>query len=256
MNNIGVVLSGGGARGAAHIGVLQALNENGIYPSCFSGASAGALIAALYCAGYTPLEILKLSKEKEFLKIFRIGFLKKELTNMMRLQNFLKHHIHQKNIEDLKIPLHVSISNINSGRGEILDKGELIPLILASCAVPILFKPIKIKESLYVDGGLLNDLPIEPLKEKKLKIIGVNVCPNDFRKEIIGIMAIAERVSQMSIWGNIAPRIAQCDVAIELEQSYKYSMFDLKKSQELFDIGYEATLLKIKDIKSAIQSKK
>lgn len=252
MNNIGIVLSGGGARGAAHIGVLQALNENGIYPSYLAGASAGTLIASLYCSGYTPKEILELSKEKEFLKIFSIGFLNKDLSSMTRLQNFLTHHIPQKTIEDLKIPLHISIANINSGRSEIVDRGELIPHILASCAVPLLFKPIKIGNSLYVDGGLLNDLPVEPLIEKKLKVIGVSVCPNDFRKEIKGVRAIAERVSQMSIWNNIAPRMKQCDVAIEVERSFAYSMFDLKKSQELFDIGYEATMQRIDEIKEKL----
>lgn len=252
MDNIGIVLSGGGARGAAHIGVLQALNENNIFPSHFSGASAGTLIASLYCSGYSPKEILELSKEKEFLKIFRIGFLTKELTKMVRLKNFLTLHIPQKNIENLKFPLHISVSNINSGRSEIIDKGELIPHVLASCAIPILFKPIKIGNSLYVDGGLLNDLPIEPLLEKKLKTIGVSVCTNNSKEEIKGIKAIAERVYQMSIWDNIAPRIKQCDVAIEVERSFNYSMFDLKKSQELFDIGYETTIDKIDEIKKKL----
>jgi NTE family protein len=252
MSDIGIALSGGGARGAAHIGVLQALNENGIFPSHVSGASAGSLIASLYCSGYTPKEILEFSKEKEFLKIFRIGFLNKDLSNMVRLNDFLKHHIPQKNFEDLKIPLYISISNINSGKSEIVGKGELIPYIMASCAVPLVFKPIKIGNSLYVDGGLLNDLPIEPLQERKLKIIGVSVCPNDYRKEIKGVRAIAERISQMSIWDNIAPRIKQCDVALELEKSYAYGMFDLKKSQELFDIGYETAYKKMNDILEVI----
>jgi NTE family protein len=253
MNDIGIVLSGGGARGAAHIGVLQALNDQGIFPSHFAGASAGALIASLYCSGYSPKEILELSKEKEFLKIFNIGFLNKELTSMSRLQNFLIHYIPQKNIQDLKIPLHISVANINTGRGEIIDKGELIPHILASCAVPLLFKPIKIGNSNYVDGGLLNDLPVEALLDKKLKIIGVSVCPNDYKKEIRGIRAIAERVSQMSIWENISLRIIQCDVAIELNRSFGYSMFDLKKSQELFDIGYETAMNKIDEISSVLK---
>ncbi|GGG49471.1 patatin-like phospholipase family protein [Bizionia arctica] len=248
MDNIGIVLSGGGARGAAHIGVLQALNENGIYPSQVSGASAGALIASLYCSGYTPKEILELSKEKEFLKIFKIGFLNKGLTHMTRLQEFLEYHISQKNIEDLKIPLHISISNINSGRSEIVNTGELTLYVMASCAVPLIFKPIKIGDSLYVDGGLLNDLPIEPLLEKKVKIIGVSVCPNNFKKNIVGVKAIAERVFQMSIWDNVAPRIKQCDVALELDKSFAYSLFDFKKSEELYKIGYEATINKMDKI--------
>ena len=90
MHKLGLVLSGGGARANAHIGALHALNENGIYPTHISGASAGALIGALYCSGYSPLEILALSKSKAFLSIFKIGFLNKELTDMSRLKTFLR----------------------------------------------------------------------------------------------------------------------------------------------------------------------
>ena len=248
MDNIGIVLSGGGARGAAHIGVLQALNENGIYPSDVSGASAGALIGSLYCAGYKPKEILNLSKEKEFLKVFKIGLFNKELTHLTRLQEFLEYHIPQKNIEDLKIPLYISISNINSGRSEIVSSGELIPYIMASCAVPLIFKPITIGENQYVDGGLLNDLPVEPLQAKRLKIIGVSVCPNNTKERIVGAKAVAERVFQMSIWDNIAPRLKQCDVSLELEKSFTYGLFDFKNPEELYNIGYESAMKKMDEI--------
>ncbi|WP_142785063.1 patatin-like phospholipase family protein [Changchengzhania lutea] len=76
MDEIGIALLGGGVRGAAHIGVLQALNENNIFPNRVSGTSAGSIIGVLYCAGHTPKDILKLSHEKAFLKIFKIGFFK------------------------------------------------------------------------------------------------------------------------------------------------------------------------------------
>lgn len=246
---IGVALSGGGARGAAHIGVLQALNENGIFPSHVSGASAGALIASLYCSGYTPLEILALSKEKEFLHIFSKGFVLQELRGLSRLKRFLESHISPKNIEDLKLPLFISLSNLNTGKCEIINKGDLIPIILASCSIPLIFKPIKINGNSYVDGGLLNDLPITPLKEKNLKIIGVSLCANDYLPQVKGVLNIAERVFQMSVLNNITPRLRQCDVALELTRTFKYGMFDVSKSQELYDIGYETTLLKIDAIK-------
>lgn len=80
MSLIGIALSGGGARGAAHIGVLQALNDHGIFPEDVSGSSAGSIIAALYWFGYTPLEILDLSHKKEFLKIFKLGIFNKRFT--------------------------------------------------------------------------------------------------------------------------------------------------------------------------------
>ena len=136
--NIGVVLSGGGARANAHIGVLQALNENGIFPTHISGASAGALIGALYCNGHTPKEILELAKSYEFLKIFKIGFNNRGLTEMTRLKKFLNNHLID-NFNTLQIPLYISVTNLNSGVCEIKSKGRLIDFILASCAIPLLF---------------------------------------------------------------------------------------------------------------------
>ena len=143
-NNLGLVLSGGGARANAHIGVLQALNENGIYPTHISGSSAGALIGALYCSGYSPKEILELAKSYEFLKIFKIGFLNKGLTEMTRLRKFLNKHL-KDDFNALNSPLYISVTNLNSGEYEIISKGNLIDFILASCAVPLLFKPTIVK---------------------------------------------------------------------------------------------------------------
>lgn len=249
MDRIGIVLSGGGARGAAHIGVLQALNENNIFPDQVSGTSAGSIIGALYCAGYTPFEILKLSHEKAFLKIFKIGFLNKGLTELTYLKDFLKDHIVINKFEELKLPLHVCISNLNSGKFEIVSEGQLFEILAASCALPLLFKSVKIKGNTYVDGGLLNNLPVEPLLKKCSKIIGISLCPHEtIKEEVKGIRNIAERCLQLAIWGTIQHRMKQCDVAIEIKKSFEYGIFDAKKSEELFDIGYEATMGRMTDL--------
>lgn len=252
MNELGIALSGGGARGAAHIGVLHALNENGIFPERVSGTSAGSIIGALYCSGYMPKEILKLSHEKAFLKIFKIGFLNKGLTELTYLRDFLKSNIAADQFEELKLPLHVCVSNINSGKFEIISQGELLEVLLASCALPLLFKTVKINGNTYVDGGLLNNLPVEPLLQQCEKIIGISVCPHETRAEIRGIRNIAERCLQLAIWGTMQHRFNQCNIAIELGKSFKYGMFDVKKSNELFDIGYEATMERMDEIKQKL----
>ncbi|WP_028283519.1 patatin-like phospholipase family protein [Olleya marilimosa] len=254
MDRIGVALSGGGARGAAHIGVLQALNDNSIFPDRISGTSAGSIIGALYCYGYTPNEILMLSHEKAFLKIFKIGFLNKGLTELTYLKDFLKSHIATNKFEDLKLPLHICISNINSGKFEIISQGDLFEVLAASCALPLLFKSVKINGNTYLDGGLLNNLPVEPLLKQCEKVIGVSVCPHEIRNDIKGIRNIAERCLQLAIWGTMQHRLNQCNIALEIEKSFKYGMFDVKKSQELFDIGYESTIERMEDIKQKLKN--
>lgn len=251
-NTIGLVLSGGGARAYAHIGVLQALNEQGIYPTHISGASAGALVGVLYCHGYAPLEIVALAKTDEFLKIFKIGLINRELTDMTRLKSFLRAHI-QDDFKFLKVPLSVSVTNLNLGNYEIKSSGTLIDIVAASCAIPILFKPVKIDEYLYVDGGLLNNLPVEPLLETTDKIIGVSINEHEYKDSIKGRLKVTERCLQLAIWNTTQERINKCDVSILIDKHFNLSLFSIHKSQELFDIGYKATMDKMDAILKAIQ---
>ncbi|WP_149276331.1 patatin-like phospholipase family protein [Pareuzebyella sediminis] len=247
--SIGIALSGGGARGAAHIGVLYALNQNGIYPDHISGSSAGSIIAALYCYGYCPKEILELSHEMSFLKIFKIGLLNKGLTELTYLRDFLKSHIDANGHRELLTKLHVCVSNINSGNFEIISSGDFIEPLLASCALPLLFKPVKMNGNIYVDGGLLNNLPVEPLLKVCDKIIGSSVSPHEEQMELKGMRNIGTRCLQLAIWNTVLPRLKHCNVALEIERSYSYRLFDLKKSDELFTIGYETTMARMPEIK-------
>ncbi len=250
--NIGISLSGGGARATAHLGVLQALNENGIFPNRVSGASAGSIIGSLYCLGNTPLQILELSREQSFLKIFRIGFFNKGMTELTYLKSFLEEHFPTNSFDELKIPLHISVSNINSGDFEIISNGEIIKPLLASCALPLIFKAIKMNGSLYVDGGLLNNLPVEILMTYCDKIIGSSVCPHEERSDIKGFRHIGERCLQLAIYNTVKPRLPFCDIALEITDAYGYSMFDFKKSDALFEIGYDAAMDQMENIKKKL----
>ena len=252
---IGISFSGGGARGAAHIGVLQALNDKGIFPTHISGASAGSIIAALYADGFSPKEILKMSKEKDFLNIFRIGFTTSEITELTRLKNFLKSHLTVTKIEELKLPLFISATNLNKYQSEIFASGNLINVLLASCAIPILFKPVVIGNDSYVDGGLLNNLPIEPLKQHCDVTIGINICPNHSENKVDGIRDVAQRCFHILAWNAVNERLKKCDIQLELKETYEFSMFDLTRSDELFKIGYDATISQIDSILKLTTSK-
>lgn len=254
MTKIGIALSGGGARGSAHIGVLQALNENDIYPDMVSGSSAGALIGALYCYGYSPMEILEFSKKEEFLRIFKLTGFTREWNRLGQLSELLHFYMPKDNFEDLKIPLSVCVSNLNKGKSEYFLIGEIIQYIIASCAVPLIFKPVIINNMTYVDGGVLNNLPIEPLQQLNMKIIGVSICPHAEMDKITGIRAISERIFHLNVWNNVIGRLEKCDVGLEIEGSFNYGIFDVKKSEELFEIGYNFTIGRMDDIKQKLFS--
>lgn len=255
MQKFGLVLSGGGARGAAHVGVLQALNENGIFPDAISGASSGALIGALYCQGLSPLKILEISKSDDFLKIFKLSMLPNDWNRLARLRELLLQYIPVDNFDALRIPLSVCVTNLNKGKSEYVESGELIDYVLASCAVPIIFKSIVIQGNTYVDGGVLNNLPIEPLEKENMKVMGVSICPHQEMESIVGMRAISERIFHMTIWNNIANRLKQCDIALEIAESYKFSMFNTTHSDELYQIGYEAGIAIMSEIKTKLSIK-
>lgn len=257
MENIGIALSGGGARGAAHIGVLQALNDNGIFPKVVSGTSCGAVVGALYCAGYSPKEILKLTKDESFLKVFKLSLFRTSMLEQAYLREFLSKHLSSTSFGDLETRLHICIANINLGTSEIVSEGNnLIDVLLASCALPLIYNSVVINNYKYVDGGLLNNLPVEPLLTTTDKIIGVNLCPHEIRENIVGWRSVGLRCLQLAIWNTVKSRLSQCDFALEIEDSFRYGMFNLKKSEELFEVGYAEAMKSMELMKSKLASDK
>jgi NTE family protein len=255
-NSIGLCLCGGGARGIAHAGVLYALEEHGIIPDYLSGASMGAIVGAFYAEGLAPFDILEILSKPRFFKAFTITFPNEGLTDLTYLKRMLRSNIQSDNFEDLKKKLFVCVSNLNSGKYEIIQSGKLSTAILASSAIPLIFKPVRIDDQLYVDGGLLNNLPVEPLLEHCQMIIGVNV--NQYGEEpnkIEGIWAIGERCANLIIAENARSRFTLCDVVIDVESAYSFGIFDFKSAEKIFEAGYQQTLDLIPQIQAKIVEK-
>ena len=168
----------GGARGIAHIGALQALEENGISPDLISGASAGSIVGALYASGKSPQEMLTIFKETSLYKLFKFTISTAGLTDLDNLKTILGQHIEQDSFEALQKKLFICVTNLNLGRFEIFSKGELFELVAASSSIPILFSSRNFNGYTYADGGLLNNLPVEPLVGNCDLLIGVMSCPS------------------------------------------------------------------------------
>ncbi|MBX0310804.1 MAG: patatin-like phospholipase family protein, partial [Sulfurihydrogenibium sp.] len=174
---IGIALSGGAVRGLAHIGVLKALEELDIKPDIVSGVSAGSIIGSFYCAGYSPKEMEEIALKTNLNSFILPSISKKALFSLDKLESFLEKYIGKINIEDLKIPLIIAATNLNKATIEYFQSGSLIKTVKASCSIPVMFKPVKIDKYFYVDGGVMNNLPVEPLREKVDFAIGVEVNP-------------------------------------------------------------------------------
>lgn len=163
------VLSGGGARGFAHLGVLDACAEAGIVPSAISATSAGALVGAFIAAGVSTDDAVDLMRREVPGLFSRWRLLRGDRITQERMESFLAATLPVKRIEELPIPLFVGVTDLATGLQHVLDKGELVPALLAASAVPVVFPPVTIAGRRYVDGGLSNNLPVEPSPTRSTK---------------------------------------------------------------------------------------
>jgi NTE family protein len=244
MHKVGIALSGGGTRGIVHIGVLQALEDNGIFPSIISGTSAGSIVGALYAHGISPKEILNISGEHNLLWIFSLKIPNAGFARHTLLRKMLKQYIPENSFDTLKKPLHVAIANLNTGKTEIISSGPLSDVIVASSSIPVLYEPIKIGEYWYADGGLLMNLPVSPIRPLASYVIGVNLIPRTTvdSEEVNTIIGIAARTFSLAAINTIEPELKYCDLLIEPAEIAQYSRFNFKNTQEMYDIGYKETM--------------
>jgi NTE family protein len=238
---LGLVLSGGAVRGFAHVGVLKALNEHGIFPDVISGASAGAIAGALYADGKTPDEMLKIFEKKSIYKFLEFIVPNKGLVKMTGLQTALKQSISSKTFEELKIPFYAAVTDLNNAKSVYFSSGELVNMVIASSTIPILFTPIIIDGVYYVDGAIMNNLPIEPIEDLCEKIIGVNVNYIGHRDGFSGMMEMADRAIHLMIDQNVEPKKKKFDLFIEPKELNKIGMMEMANHIKIFEIGYNET---------------
>jgi NTE family protein len=236
---IGLVLSGGGARGVAHIGVLKALEEMGIQFSIVSGTSAGSIVGAMYAYGYKPDEIFDIVKSLSIFKTVRPAWTwAAGLLTIDGIRDLLLKHIPENNFNALKIPLTVAATEVSKGQIHYFTEGELVPAVICSSSIPAVFSPVRFNNGTYVDGGILDNLPVKPIKDKCDFVVGVhcNHISSDF--DGTNVKKMIERSLLLAINANTQLSRSMCDVFIDPPRLDRYSAFEIAKAQEIFDTGY------------------
>ena len=175
-STLGLALGGGAILGAAHIGVLQALEEGGVEVTHLAGASMGALVGSLFAFGLSGKEIESLAEELRWPDVTGFFPSKLGLFSMDRLQATLRRQLGDVRIEDAGIPLALLATDISTGEKVVMTEGELATAATASACVPGLFIPVEREGRLLVDGGLLENLPVSPLRAWGVaRIVAVDV---------------------------------------------------------------------------------
>ena len=245
----GLVLSGGGVRGVAHIGAIKALEEYGIYPSHIAGTSAGAIVGALYAGGHTWEGILDFFKTTQIFNINNYARSKPGFVDTEKFYDHLKSYLPKDSFESLRTPLYITATNLLDGTLKVFHRGELIKPILASAAVPGLFAPVAFKSGYYVDGGTLNNFPVDLIKLQCDQVVGVYVNPFEKMKitDLKHAHNVLERAYHIMVANETILKFEDCDILIRPDRMAEFSMFSLKNIDTLFELGYKATISALKN---------
>ncbi|HBZ34579.1 MAG TPA: phospholipase [Bacteroidales bacterium] len=240
-HRIGFALSGGGIKGLCHAGAIRALEEIGIRPDVISGVSAGSVVGALYADGRTPEQIADM-----FMNItFRSSTLYDRAGGgFLNIKPFLKlvhSNLTSRRIEELQIPLHIVATDLDHGKSVVFTRGNLLQSVAASCSVPVLFTPTIIDGVHYVDGGVFKNFPATTIRDYCDTLIGINASPMMAEKYKINVANVLERVYHFMFKANIVHDREVCDILLEPEAMGMYDTFDVEKSQEIYDLGYNYT---------------
>ncbi len=235
------VLSGGGARGFAHIGVLEACEEAGLLPGAISATSAGALIGAYIAAGLQPKEVVALMRTYAPGVFGRWRILRGDRLTQNRIRAFLEATLPVQRIEQLAIPFFVSVTDLTTGRQCLLHEGDLVPALLAACAVPVLFPPVTIGTQRYVDGGLSNNLPIEPFNDRRHEVVAVYVNPLAPLTGRLSMRETIDRTLHLSFREVVARSSEGCRYYIEPPDLASFGILDIHHAERIRRIGREYT---------------
>ena len=269
---IALVLSGGGARGLAHIGAIETLESHGYEITSIAGCSMGALIGGMYAAGKLP-EVKDWVLALDRRKVLSLVDFSLSLTHLVkgdRVMEALKEIVPDVNIEDLPIPYTAVATDWNSGKEVIFDHGSLYDAIRASISIPLFLNPVRREDMLLVDGGLVNSLPLNRVVRHSGDLLfGINVSTHDYQGELLMQQFVERKLLSKSMPAAIMNRIMKHfegininyvtllmrTIAIMLEQNTRqqilisrpdlvvqvpmkrYGVFDFDKAAAILQIG-------------------
>ena len=168
---VALALGGGAARGFAHIGVIEVLEENGIHVDMVSGTSAGSLVAALYASGHTGKELEQIALNMDESALTDWSFPGRGLIRGVALGDYVRAQVGNRSFDQMRIPLGIVATDLDSGKPIIFRRGDVGTAVRASSAVPAVFQPVKLGTHEYVDGGLASPVPVRAAREMGADVI-------------------------------------------------------------------------------------
>ncbi|RMD96552.1 MAG: patatin [Deltaproteobacteria bacterium] len=253
---IGLALGGGAARGAAHIGVLKAFEENGLRPDFLTGTSIGAFISALYAFG-KPLDAIKeMAKQMRWLDVTAFTVSRYGLLSNGEMRNLLKREIGSVTFEDAPIPLAFVAADISTGERIVIDRGDVAEGVMASSCIPGIFVPVERDGRLLVDGGIVENVPISPLRKMGADlVIAVDLNGSHAYDRPEHIIDVILNTLDIAIDTTTRIQLREADVLISLDLA-RYSRTDTSDADELYAEGYRGGIGAMKEIRHKLQARR
>lgn len=253
---VALVLSGGAARGFAHVGVIRALEQEKIPIDLIVGTSVGSLIGAIYASDRNSFELEWTAFQLEKESLFDYGMFT-AITGMglakgAKLEEFVKSKIPTANIENLKIPFAAVATDLNLGKRVVLDKGSVVKAVHASSAIPGVFEPVRHQGRLLVDGGVTDNIPIGVAREMGADIvIAVDISENVENHNLTNLVDVMLQAVNIMFNENVLSHKKDADVLITPPVG-KVAMLDFTQKKQCMQAGIEETQKAMPAIKAVI----
>ena len=241
-SSLGIALGGGGARGIAHIGVLRAIEENGIQVSYISGTSIGALVASYYAFGKSIDDISDIGEALDFTSVIGLSLQKRGLFSTRSLEKMIIRDLGDVDIADAKIPLAICTTDISTGEQVILERGNLAKAVCASTAIPGIFVPVEIDNRILVDGGISENVPVSLLDKMGAGFtVGVSLNAHQEYSPPKDMIAIMSNAIDIAIDLRTIDQLKMADFTISLNLNSYSRMDNSDRFDELYAEGYRCT---------------
>ena len=253
---VALVLGSGGARGYAHIGVIDILEKNGIKPDFIVGTSAGSIVGSIYASGKTAEQLKQVALDMKVADVREISIGLKGFFDGKKVEDYVNKQVDQTSLEKMKIPMYVVATELKHGKKVVFNYGNTGQAVRASVSIPSMFTPTMIAGTEYVDGGLVSPVPVDVARELGADIvIAVDILAQPIYTETSNVWGLFNQ--NINIMQNklASEELKNADIVIQPDLREKAHIFDVQGRQDTIQVGEEAAMQRITDIKTVLNKK-
>ena len=253
---VALVLGSGGARGYAHIGVIEVLEKQGIHPDFIVGTSAGSIVGSIYASGKTAAELHEVALNLKPNDVRDVDVSLKGFFNGQKVENYINRQVNNTPLQNLKIPMYVVATELKNGEKTVFNYGNTGQAVRASTAIPSMFVPTKIGDTEYVDGGLVSPVPVQVARDLGADIvIAVDILAQPIHTETSNVWGLFNQNINI-MQGRLAEEeLKNADIVIQPDLKEKAHIFDVTGREMAIQAGVDAANEKVADLQLAIENK-